>query len=72
MVGGFLQINRFSPSTRNKPKPQGRFLKITQYEVDKLKNLLNNEFEMKDLGSAKRILGIEILKDRVAGTLFLS
>ena len=29
MVGSFLQINQFSPSTCNKPKPQGRFLKIT-------------------------------------------
>ena len=27
---------------------------------------------MKDLGSAKMILGIDILKDRVAGILFLS
>ncbi|KAK9224290.1 hypothetical protein WN943_009323 [Citrus x changshan-huyou] len=33
MVGGFLQINQFSPSTCNKPKPQGRFLKITLYFI---------------------------------------
>ncbi|KAH9679844.1 hypothetical protein KPL71_026299 [Citrus sinensis] len=41
-------------------------------EVEKLKNLLKGEFEMKDLGSAKRILGMEIFRNRVAGTLFLS
>ncbi|KAH9763595.1 hypothetical protein KPL70_001222 [Citrus sinensis] len=41
-------------------------------EVEKLKNLLKSEFEMKDLGSAKRILGMEIFINRAAGTLFLS
>ena len=40
--------------------------------IEKLKNLLNREFKMKDLGSVKRILGIEIVRDRAAGTLFLS
>ena len=30
------------------------------------------EFEMKDLGSAKKILGMEISKDRKSGLLFLS
>ena len=41
-------------------------------EVEKLKNLLKGEFEMKDLGSAKRILGKEIFRNRAAETLFLS
>ena len=41
-------------------------------DIKKLKNLLKGEFEMKDLGSAKRILGIDIVRDRAAGTLFLS
>ncbi|KAH9779244.1 hypothetical protein KPL71_007654 [Citrus sinensis] len=40
--------------------------------IKKLKNLLNGEFKMKDLGSVKRILGIDIVRDRAAGTLFLS
>ncbi|KAH9763605.1 hypothetical protein KPL70_001228 [Citrus sinensis] len=41
-------------------------------DIKKLKNLLKGEFEMKDLGSAKRILGIDIVRDRAVGTLFLS
>ncbi|KAH9680375.1 Integrase catalytic domain-containing protein [Citrus sinensis] len=41
-------------------------------DIEKLKNLLNGEFEMKDLGNAKRILGIDIVRDIAAGTLFLS
>ncbi|KAH9697399.1 hypothetical protein KPL71_023589 [Citrus sinensis] len=41
-------------------------------DIKELKNLLKGEFEMKDLGSAKRILGIDIVRDRIAGTLFLS
>lgn len=28
------------------------------FEVDRLKSLLGEEFEMKDLGSAKKILGL--------------
>ena len=41
-------------------------------KIDKLKNLLNKEFEMKNLGNAKRILGMEIFRNRAGGTLFLS
>ena len=33
-------------------------------EIEKLKTQLNQEFEMTDLGEAKKILGIEITKDR--------
>ncbi|KAH9801297.1 K(+) efflux antiporter 6 [Citrus sinensis] len=32
--------------------------------IEKLKNLLKREFKMKDFGNAKRILGIDILRDR--------
>ena len=32
-------------------------------EVDKLKALLRKEFDMKDLGIAKKILGMEIRRD---------
>jgi hypothetical protein len=35
-------------------------------EVNKLKVLLSREFEMKDLGTAKKILGMEIRRDRDA------
>lgn len=41
-------------------------------DIDKLKMLLNFEFEMKDLGYARKILGIEIKRNRSKGTMFLS
>jgi hypothetical protein len=41
-------------------------------EIKRLKSLLGDEFEMKDLGAAKKILGIEIHWDRKAGKLYLS
>ncbi|CAJ2674023.1 unnamed protein product [Trifolium pratense] len=41
-------------------------------EIQQLKEKLNGEFEMKDLGNAKRILGMDILRDRSKGELFLS
>ena len=39
----------------------------SKVEIDCLKLQLNREFEMKDLGEAKKILGIEIERDRVEG-----
>ena len=41
-------------------------------EVNKLKVLLSREFDIKDLGIAKKILGMEIRKDRDAKRLWLS
>jgi hypothetical protein len=41
-------------------------------EVNKLKVLLSKEFDMKDLGAAKKILGMEIRRDRDAKKLRLS
>lgn len=41
-------------------------------QIDILKEQLNGEFEMKDLGLAKKILGIELIKNRKKGTLFLT
>jgi len=40
--------------------------------VSNLKELLGSEFEMKDLGEAKKILGMEINRDRLKGTLSIS
>jgi len=40
--------------------------------IDALKKELSIKFEMKDLGAAKKILGIEIIIDREAGVLWLS
>ena len=41
-------------------------------EIHNLKKLLASEFDMKDLGEAKKILGMEIIRDRNAGVLYLS
>ena len=41
-------------------------------EVDKLKSLLSSEFRMKDLGTAKRILGMEIHRDLENDKLLLT
>ena len=40
--------------------------------IQHLKKELSLKFEMKDLGAAKRILGMEIVRDRAAGELWLS
>jgi len=45
---------------------------VNKSEVNELKQLLSREFEMKDLGDAKKILGMEISRDRGAGLLTLS
>ena len=41
-------------------------------EIQKLKWQLGSEFEMKDLGQAKKILGMEIIRDREQGMLFVT
>lgn len=41
-------------------------------KIDKLKKELGKTFSMKDLGSAKQILGIKITRDRKAKKLWLS
>jgi hypothetical protein len=41
-------------------------------KINELKRLLGREFDMKDLGVAKKILGMEIKRDRKAGKLWLS
>ena len=41
-------------------------------EIYKLKMLLNSEFKMKDLGYARKILGMEIRMNKSKGTMFLS
>ena len=40
--------------------------------INKLKSQLSDEFEMKGLGAAKKILGMEVNKDRTVGKLYLS
>ena len=41
-------------------------------DIKKVKEMLSKEFDMKDLGPAKRILGMNIERDRVGGVLKLS
>lgn len=41
-------------------------------KIQKLKNKLNESFDMKDLGPVKKILGMQILRDRKKGKLWLS
>nr|GEW33082.1 hypothetical protein [Tanacetum cinerariifolium] len=64
--------------------PDGSFLYLVLYvddmliaapnkdQIKELKYQLRNEFDMKDLGAAKRILGMEIRRDRKMGKLTLS
>ena len=40
--------------------------------IVELKAQLSQEFDMKDFGSTKKILGMEIQRDLCAGTLFIS
>ncbi|KAJ0869659.1 putative RNA-directed DNA polymerase [Helianthus annuus] len=63
---------------------QGKFVYLLLYVDDMLvacenqqviketKDLLKQEFDMKELGPAKKILGMEILRDRGQGLLYLS
>ena len=44
----------------------------SKHEVQIVKDDLNQSFEMKDLGEAKRILGMDIMRNREKGTLWLS
>lgn len=41
-------------------------------ELNKLKNMLKTEFKMKDLGSAKKIFGIDIIRSREKNNFVLS
>ena len=44
----------------------------SKHEIARLKTQLSKEFDMKDLGAAKKILGMEIYRDRRRGQLKLS
>ena len=41
-------------------------------EIEKLKTQLNKEFEMKDLVKVKKILGMDVCRDRARGKVNLS
>nr|ABN05761.1 hypothetical protein MtrDRAFT_AC148775g34v2 [Medicago truncatula] len=42
------------------------------HDVNELKIMLKKEFDMKDLGVAKKILGMEIHRDKSARKLWVS
>jgi hypothetical protein len=44
----------------------------SKIDIVNLKAQLSSEFEMEDIGAAKKILGMEITRDRKSGLLFLS
>ena len=44
----------------------------SRVEITTLKKLLRSEFDMKDIGAAKKILGMEITRDKKSGLLLLS
>ncbi|KAG8498395.1 hypothetical protein CXB51_006971 [Gossypium anomalum] len=44
----------------------------SKVEIERLKTQLNLEFEMKDLGEAKKIIGMKICRDRAHGRVSLS
>jgi hypothetical protein len=44
----------------------------SKIDITNLKAQLSREFEMKDLGAGKKILGMEITRDSKSGLLFLS
>uniref|UniRef100_A0A7C9CC22 NADH dehydrogenase n=1 Tax=Opuntia streptacantha TaxID=393608 RepID=A0A7C9CC22_OPUST len=45
---------------------------MDKFLISKLKSQLGNEFEMKDLGVTKKILGVEIHRDQKVDKLYLS
>ena len=49
-----------------------RISSVDKVQVDRLKKVLNSEFEMKDLGDAKKILGMEIQRNRETSELCVS
>lgn len=44
----------------------------SKIEILKVKTALGNEFKMKDLGMAKKILGMQLTRDRSSKTVFIS
>ncbi|RVW63516.1 Retrovirus-related Pol polyprotein from transposon TNT 1-94 [Vitis vinifera] len=84
MVSHEFMRNQYDSCVYFKTLPDGSFIYLLLYvddmliaaknraEINKLKQLLSSEFEMKDLGAAKKILGMEIWRDRDAGLLYVS
>lgn len=41
-------------------------------EIKRVKKMLESKFEMKDMGAANKILGMQIVRNRIAGSLIIS
>ncbi|KAH9751019.1 hypothetical protein KPL71_014114 [Citrus sinensis] len=55
-----------------KQSPRQWYLSKNMYQIDLLKQQLRGEFEIKDLGPAKKILGMQPIRDRKSRSLFLT
>ena len=84
MKGQRYTRNKFDHCGYSRKLQEGSFIYLLLYvddmlivskskdEIEKLKTQLNQEFEMKDLGEAKKILSMEICRDRARGKVSLS
>ena len=75
--------NHYDPYVYYNKIPRGEYIYLLLYEddmliasksrpiIDKLKKDLSFEFERKDLGEAKKVLGMEIGRDRRSGKVSL-
>ena len=84
MIGQNYTISNFDHCVYFRKLQDGSFIYLLLYvddmliasrnqeEICRLKAQLSKEFEMKDLGEAKKILGMEIARDRQRGTLCLT
>ena len=84
MIGHSYTQSQFDPCVYFRKLKGGAYIYLLLYvddmliastsrsAIDELKVQLSNEFEMKDLGEAKRILGIEIGRDKKKGRICLT
>jgi len=76
--------SHYDPCVYYNKLPRGEYIYLLLYiddmlidskrrsAIDKLKKNLSSEFEMKDLGEAKNVLGMEIERDRRSGKVSLT
>ena len=84
MIGNGYHRSEFDNCVHHKELFYGSFIYLLLYvddmlivcknmsEIKELKTQLQGEFEMKNLGVVKKILGMEIHRDRKIGKLYLS
>ena len=84
MIGNGYHTSEYDNCVYHKELVDGSFIYLLLYvddmliacknmsEINSLKTQLQGEFEMKDLGAAKKKLGMEIHRDQKVGKLYLS